>query len=127
VAGLALVLASFTGASIVDAEPASAASGCNHDLCIATNAGENPTYTLKTTVSPFFTGYYHVHIWLAGAAVYDYNTPDQWLTGGEVYGNSINLRNTEIFSLYRGERICAELWWWNHGHWESRGLPCITH
>jgi hypothetical protein len=129
VAAVSLVVAliSLTGIAVVDVDPASAASGCNHDLCIATPYFDNPTYTLSTTVSPTFTGWYHVHIWLAHNTVEDYNTPDQRLVGGEIYGNSINLRNTEIGSVHRGETICGELWWWNHGHWESRGLPCITH
>lgn len=124
---LALVLASITGMTIADPERAEAASGCSVDVCISTNANQDTVTTLGSTISPYFTGYYHLHIWMAHDTVEDHNTPDQWLVGGELYAANINLLDTEIGSIHRGETVCAELWWWSQGNWHSRGLPCITH
>lgn len=127
--GLSLVMFLTMSAGFIglEAEPASAASGCNHDLCLFTTASQDTVFELRLQISPSFTGYHHVHVWMAQDTVEDYNTPDNYLYAGQHYTGTINLRQTEIGSIHRGETVCGELWLWQSGRWVSRGLPCITH
>jgi hypothetical protein len=124
---LALLLASTAGVVIADSEPASAASGCNHDLCLSTPASQDPTYEVGLLIAPSYTGSYHVHLWESTHPTEDYNTPAQRLEAGGIYVETINLRATDIGSIHRHQTICGELWLWREGRYHSRGLPCITH
>ncbi|PRY02535.1 hypothetical protein [Allonocardiopsis opalescens] len=108
--------------------PASAASGCSLNLCLATNYFQDPAYNVEVTITPPSAGTYHVHLWLANAPNYDHNTPARSYAAGINYEHGVDLRGTEIYSLSRGERLCGELW--RHlggGRYSSHGLPCITH
>jgi hypothetical protein len=123
----AVALGVTAGGVLTAAPPAGAASGCNHDLCISTDANQQTVTKLGSTIDPFWDGEYHVHVWMSAHPTEDYNTPPQKLAAGEVYVGEIDLRDTEIASVHRGETICAELWLWRQGRYHSRGLPCITH
>lgn len=115
------IVASAT--ALVPGAPASAASGCSVDLCISTDYYDNPETHLGLIASPTISGHYHTHIWGGGN---DFNTPEQFLQGGQLYGANARLQRP----IPKGTRICAELWRrapGSGGGWTSWGLPCITH
>jgi hypothetical protein len=121
---IAIVMAAvgmLATAAVAGAAPASAASGGNGFLWIATEAAPNPVGKLQLNMTPPFDGWYHVHVW--GAQWNDFNTDPQYLIGPWVRKSSVLIN-----PIYHGQTICAELWY--HlpgGGYEPFGLPCITH
>jgi hypothetical protein len=126
-ASLVLLLVSSLGTVDVESSPASAATGGNHDLWIATAHAPNPNCVIQARITPRWTGWYHIHFWQAGNTVRDWNTPEVFLNPVGNYGTYYDLSNTDVGCIHRGQTVCGELWLWNRGRWVSRGLPCITH
>lgn len=126
-ASLALLLAFSLGTVAVDSPSASAATGGNGDLWLATTASLDTTCVIEARITPRWSGYYHIHFWKAGNTVRDWNTPEVYLNPVGTYRTYYDLSNTDVGCIHRGETICGELWLWNQGKWVSRGLPCITH
>jgi len=126
-ASLALVITSCLGVIAVDAPSASAASGGNHDLWLATAASQSTTCIIEARITPHYSGWYHIHFWKTGHEVQDWNTPEVNLNPVGTYRTYYDLSSTDVGCIHRGQTICGELWLWNQGRWVSRGLPCITH
>lgn len=115
---LGIVIAgSLVGGAATGASASSAAAGENLDLSIATNAHVNPARTLYFH-STLTLGYNHIHVWGSGN---NFNTRQFRGSLGGTSG-SVRLRHP----LYRGHKICAQLWQSNGGrHYTSYGLACI--
>lgn len=123
---IAIVVAAVFAVTL--STPASAASGCSLNLCVATKDSEDPTYQATLTLTPRLDGRYHVHLWKSTHPDQDMNTEPVDLLGGNTYRNVAQFRGTRLGSLHKHETLCAELWRdLGGGRYDSWGRPCITH
>ena len=114
---LAAVLAA--GLTVVRAQPAEAAGGCNGEVCVTVNATGTYVRSIKVfsrnAPQDFYKGHHDI---LIPVPPHRYNGREGW--GPPTLEKVINRHYPN------GSRVCGEGWTYRSGRWDLTGRPCVT-